>query len=190
LPFLNGWYLREAAGWNRREADIADRGRGRRSWAESVPRRVDLGRTGMRAKQAFHFQREICSTTRSGNSNRPTKTGKAVICRERSFKGKEDRRDRSDRGYVLFLRAKRSTICGAASRRTPTSGLLPQSENCQYPLAHPEARTRRRVRTSASPARPRSIMAHVAGSGVGALPTPTISSVKVSAVAPLPQLHA
>jgi hypothetical protein len=37
----------------------------------------------------------------------------------------------------------------------------------RYPLAHPEARIRRRVRTSASPARPRSIMAHVAGSGTG-----------------------
>jgi hypothetical protein len=145
----------------------------------------------MRAKQGFHFQREICSTTRSGNSNRPTKTGKAVICRERSFKGEEDRRDRSDRAYGLFQRDVAPQIMQHFAQNARVGVTASVRKLPRYPLAHPEARIRRRVRTSASPARPRSIMAHVAGSGTGGgLPTPTISSVKVSAVAPLPQLHA
>jgi hypothetical protein len=40
-------------GWSRREADIADRGRVRLSWADSANTRVASGRTGVRAKDVI-----------------------------------------------------------------------------------------------------------------------------------------
>src|ERR1700722_7281313 len=61
-----------------------------------------------------------------------------------------------------------------------------------YRVPHPEAGGGRRVRRNDSPARPKSIMAQVARSGAPGPPlTPpaTISSVKVSAVGPSPQVH-
>jgi hypothetical protein len=36
-PSRHGRYLPTAAGWSRREADIADRGRERQDWAGSYP---------------------------------------------------------------------------------------------------------------------------------------------------------
>jgi hypothetical protein len=45
--------LRGLNGWSRREAIVADRVRGRDSWAESTPTRVASGTTGVRAKAAF-----------------------------------------------------------------------------------------------------------------------------------------
>jgi hypothetical protein len=67
---------------NRRQADIADRGSGRPSWAESTPTTVTSGKTGMRhspiplrvrkrlrrPKQAFI---EVPAASRRRDSNRP-----------------------------------------------------------------------------------------------------------------------
>jgi hypothetical protein len=59
-----------------------------RLWAVSAPTRVASGRPECVPKPLFRFQRGIRFTARSGNSNEPRKTGRAVICRQRSFKGK------------------------------------------------------------------------------------------------------
>ena len=50
---LNVRYLREAACRSRRLADVADRGRGHRNWADSARTVVASGRTGVRAEAAF-----------------------------------------------------------------------------------------------------------------------------------------
>ena len=90
---------------------------------------------------------------------------------------------------VVALRFCSNAVC----RSTKNAGLcsarhleVTASENCRdihRLIRKAESGARR---TTASPARPKSIMAQVAGSGVD--PT-TISSVKLSAVAPLPQVH-
>jgi hypothetical protein len=51
---------------NRREADIADRGRVRRTWADCGPTGVPSGRTGVWGKPAFRSDHEIAFTARSG----------------------------------------------------------------------------------------------------------------------------
>jgi hypothetical protein len=80
------------------------------------------------------------------------------------------------------------TISGGSSIARSNLQGVPTERRSRYAAPHSEARIRRRVRTTASPARPKSIMAQVAGSGTTPL-SETISSVKLSAVAPLPQLH-
>jgi len=50
---VNDRSLRTADGKSRRIADVADRGLGRLSWAESTPTGCALGRTGVRAKAAI-----------------------------------------------------------------------------------------------------------------------------------------
>jgi hypothetical protein len=53
-PSANDRYLRKRdtaqSGWSRREAELADRDVGRRSWSDSAPLRVVSARTGVRAK--------------------------------------------------------------------------------------------------------------------------------------------
>jgi hypothetical protein len=56
VAFATRWgerYLRTPDGRSRRRADIAVRSLGRLSWAESRPRRVASGRTGVSAKAAI-----------------------------------------------------------------------------------------------------------------------------------------
>ena len=52
-------YLRTADGWSRREADVADRGLGRLSWAESRQTRIaGVGANACRCAQDMRFTAE------------------------------------------------------------------------------------------------------------------------------------
>ena len=78
-------YLRTWDGRSRREPDIADRGGGRRIWAESPPTPFALGKTGVRPKAAIPWRGEIGFDTRRGPralSQRPTAIAQMLFARD------------------------------------------------------------------------------------------------------------